>query len=119
MRTIVGNSRALADTIQNYSANPYRRVELTAQLNPGVDHRDAITRLKDRLARIPNVLTSPAPGVEVLTFNFAGPVLAVRPYCHNDHYWQVYFDTNKTIRETFGQAAYPVPAQHYSIRTLS
>ena len=38
-----------------------------------------------------------------------GPVLAVRPYCHNDHYWQVYFDTNKTIREALAEAGFPAP----------
>ena len=119
VRTLVGNSKVFADTIQNFSANPYRRVELTAQLGHGVDHKDAIARLKGRLGRIPNVLPNPAPDVEILTFNLAGPVLAVRPYCHNDHYWQVYFDTNKTIRETFGEASYPVPDQHYSIRNVS
>ena len=30
----------------------------------------------------------------MLTFNLAGPVLAVRPFCNNKDYWQVYFDTN-------------------------
>jgi small conductance mechanosensitive channel len=119
VRTIVGNNKVFADTIQNYSANPYRRVDLVAQLNHGVDHRDATSRLKERLARIPNVLTNPAPDVEILTFTLAGPVLAVRPYCHNSHYWQVYFDTNRTIREAFGEAAYPAPDQHLSIRNLS
>ena len=29
------------------------------------------------------------PGVDVLQFTPAGPVLCVRPYCNNDHYWQV------------------------------
>jgi|SRR5262245_31716261 len=117
--TIVGNSKIFADNIQNFSANPYRRVELVAQLNHGVDHVDAIARLKERLARIPNVLKDPAPDVEILSFNLAGPVLAVRPYSSNTHYWQVYFDTNRTIREAFGDAHYPVPEQHYSIRSVS
>jgi small conductance mechanosensitive channel len=54
--------------------------------------------------------------VEILTFNLAGPVLAVRPYCHTDHYWQVYFDTNRTIRESFGAAGFPVPEQHLVLR---
>ncbi len=49
-------------------------------------------------------------------FNLAGPVLAVRPYCNNQHYWQVYFDTNRLIRETFAQAGYPVPDQHYTVK---
>jgi small conductance mechanosensitive channel len=114
--TIIGNNKIFSDTIQNYTTNPFRRVELVAQLNHGVDHQKAIAMLKDRLAKIPNVLKTPAPDVEILTFNLAGPVLAVRPYCNNTNYWQVYFDGNKTIREAFGEAAFPVPEQHYAIR---
>jgi len=33
-------------------------------------------------------------------------------FAHTDHYRQVYFDTNKTIRATFGAAGYPVPEAH-------
>lgn len=114
--TIVGNNKIFGDTIQNYSTNPYRRVERTAQLNHAVDVNDAITRLKAALANIPNVVTEPAPTVEVLDFTPMGPVLAVRPFCHTDHYWQVYFDTNKAIRDTCGAAGYPVPEQHFHVR---
>ena len=116
VRTIVGNNKIFSDNIQNYSANPYRRVELTAQLAHSVAHADAIRLLKQALAKIPNVLADPAPDVEILEFNLAGPVLAVRPYCNNQHYWQVYFDTNRLIRETFVSAGFPVPEQHYFIR---
>ena len=114
--TIVGNGKIFADTIQNYSVNPYRRVDLKAQLNHAVDHNAAIRLLKDRLAKIPNVQKEPAPDVEILEFNLAGPVLAVRPYTHTDHYWQVYFDTNRAIRESFGSAGFPVPEQHLVLR---
>ncbi|HEY9644815.1 MAG TPA: mechanosensitive ion channel family protein [Chroococcidiopsis sp.] len=119
VQTIVGNNKLLSDNIQNFSANPYRRVELVAQLNHSVDHRQAIHLLKEKLSQIANVTVDPAPDVEILEFNLAGPVLAVRPYCNNAHYWQVYFDTNKLIRETFGEAGYPVPEQHYSLRQVS
>jgi small conductance mechanosensitive channel len=114
--TIVGNNKIFSDTIQNFSANPYRRVDLKAQLNHSVDHVSAIKLLKERLAQIPNVKSDPAPDVEILEFNLAGPVLAVRPYCHTDHYWQVYFDTNRAIREGFGSAGFPVPEQHLVLR---
>ena len=116
VRTIIPNSKVFADTIQNFSTNPYRRVDLVAQLNHGVDPRDAGFRLKERLAKIHNVLPDPAPEVEILTFTLAGPVLAVRPYCNNAHYWQVYFDTNRAIREAFGEAGYPAPEQHLAVR---
>ena len=116
VRTIIGNAKIFGDVIQNYSTNPYRRVELTAQLAHGVDVHAAMTLLKKALAGIPNVMTSPAPDVEIMTFNLAGPVLAVRPYCNNKDYWQVYFDTNRLIKDTFTAAGYAVPEQHYMVR---
>ena len=116
---LVGNNKIFSDTIQNFTSNPYRRVDLKAQLAHSVDHNEAIKLLKERVGKIPNVKADPAPDVEILEFNFNGPVLAVRPYCHTDHYWQVYFDTNRVIRETFGAAGYPVPEQHFVIRNPS
>jgi small conductance mechanosensitive channel len=113
--TIVGNNKVFSDTIQNYSANPYRRVDLTATINHAVDHNVAIALLKDHLTAIPNVLKEPAPDVDVLQFTPAGPLLCVRPYCSNAHYWQVYFDTNRLIRETFGDAGFPTPVTAYAV----
>jgi small conductance mechanosensitive channel len=83
-----------------------------ARLSHGTDHNEAIKLLKERVAKIPNVLSEPLPDVEILPFNPAGPVLAVRPYCHNDHYWQLYLGTNRLIRESFGEAGFAVPEQH-------
>lgn len=115
VRTIVGNNKIFSDNIQNFSANPYRRVDLTATISNAVDHRQAIPLLEQRLAMIPNVLSSPAPDVDVLQFTPAGPLLCVRPYCSNQHYWQVYFDTNRMIRETFGDAGFPAPMPAYAV----
>lgn len=108
--THVGNNKIFSDTIQNFSANAYRRVELTAQISGASDARLAMARLKERVGSIANVLQTPAPVVTILTFTPFGPVLAVRPFCHNDHYWQVYFDTNMMIRDVLGDTAFPGPA---------
>ena len=116
VRTIIGNSKIFSDVIQNFSTNPYRRVDLTAQLAHGIDVHAASALLKKGLAMIPNVMASPAPDVEILTFTLAGPVLAVRPYCNNKDYWQVYFDTNRLIKDSFTDAGYAVPEQHYVVR---
>jgi hypothetical protein len=43
--------------------------------------------------------------------------LAVRPYCAQPHYWQVYFATNKVIREAFGEAGYPTPEDRIVVVT--
>ena len=115
VHTIVGNNKIFSETIQNFSTNPYRRVDLTATINSAVDHHEAIRILKSRLAAITNVLATPAPDVDVLQFTPAGPVLCVRPYCRNENYWQVYFDTNRMIREAFGAAGFPAPVPTYAL----
>jgi small conductance mechanosensitive channel len=107
--TIVGNNKIFSDSIQNYSALPYRRVDCTAKVANSVDPQDAIARLKAAVALVPNVVASPAPDVEILQFTPEGPLLCVRPYTNTDHYWQVYFDTHKAVVATFGAAGYPLP----------
>jgi small conductance mechanosensitive channel len=107
--TIIGNNKIFSDTISNYSALPVRRVELTAKIANGVDPIDAANRLRAAVTKIPNVAESPAPDIEVLSFTPEGPLLCVRPYANNEHYWQVYFDTNRAIIETFREAGYPTP----------
>jgi small conductance mechanosensitive channel len=117
VQTIVGNGAVSSGIIKNFSAHPHRRVERTAQLAFGVDPIAAMALLKPALAAIPNVLATPAPDVEIIDFNALGTVLAVRPHCHTDHYWQVYFDTNRLIAESFGAAGYPAPFNVQANRT--
>ena len=117
IQTYVSNGRIFADTIQNFSANAYRRVDLIAQLHNEADHTAAIGLLKARIRQIPNVEERPQPDIEILQFTPLGPVLAVRPYCKNEHYWQVYFDTNRSIRETLGAAGFRAAEQPVVVRS--
>lgn len=107
--TVVGNGKIFGDTMQNFSALPVRRVDRTAQLAGSVDPLDAIKRLREAVSKIPNVATEPAPDVALLDMNLNGCVIAVRPYTHNDHYWQVYFDTNEAIVRVAQEAGWPAP----------
>ena len=119
IRNIVGNGKILGDVIQNFSTNAFRRVDLQAQLSHSVDPHKAMAILSSGLSKIPNVLADPAPCVEILTFTLAGPVLAVRPFCNNKDYWQVYFDTNALIKDAFTAAGFSVPEQHYVVRGVA
>jgi small conductance mechanosensitive channel len=107
--TMVGNNKIFSDNIQNFSANAYRRVDLQCQLAGVADHNVAMTLLREKISAIPNVLAQPPIDVEILEFTLVGPVLAVRPYCDNAHYWQVYFDTNRIMRESLAAAGFPAP----------
>jgi small conductance mechanosensitive channel len=107
--TIVGNGKVFGDTIQNFSILPVRRVDRLAQLAGSVDPLEAIERFKAAVAKIPNVSTETPPEINLLDMNLNGPVIAVRPYTNNAHYWQVYFDTNEAIVRTCKEAGWPAP----------
>lgn len=107
--TMVGNNKILGDTIQNFSNTPYRRVDLKCQLSGAADQVAAMKLLREKISSIPNVLPDPGVEVNILEFNLVGPVLAVRPYCNNSHYWQVYFDSNRVMSEALTAAGFPAP----------
>jgi small conductance mechanosensitive channel len=108
VRIYVGNNKIFSDNIVNYSGLPVRRVELVMQVAGGVDINALTAKLAARVAKIPNVVANPPVEVNVATFTLAGPVLNVRPYCNNNHYWQVLADTNAAINEC--GAGLPGPA---------
>jgi small conductance mechanosensitive channel len=114
--TLIGNGKIFGDTIQNFSVLPVRRVERVAQLANGVDALDAIARFRAAVELIPNVSKAMPPEVNLLDFKLEGPQIAVRPYTHTDHYWQVYFDTNEAIVKVCKEAGWPVPSALHQIR---
>ena len=119
IRTFIGNNKLFSEVLQNFTVNAYRRVDLKAQIAHSVNPYDAIKRLQERLAAIPNVVPSPAPSIEILDFNAWGTLLAVRPFCNNSHYWQVYFDTNRAINDVGAAAGFAAPEQRVFIRNAA
>jgi small conductance mechanosensitive channel len=119
VRTYVGNNKLFADNIQNFSTNPYRRVELVAQVSGAADPHQVIAALRQRIRQIPNVAAKPETDVVIHSFTAVGPVLAIRPYTNNEFYWQVYFDTNMAIREVLGDGTFPAPMPVFGIQQLT
>ena len=107
--TIIGNTKILGDNIQNYTNTPFRRVDMKYQISSAADSITAMALLREKVSEIENVLDQPAVEVNILEFNLVGPVLAVRPYCKNENYWQVYFDTNRVMSESLNAAGFPAP----------
>ncbi|MEZ4391062.1 MAG: mechanosensitive ion channel family protein [Polyangiales bacterium] len=117
VRTFVGNGKVFSGDIVNFSANPFRRVDLKAQISGAADVGKVVETLRAAIKdRVKNLDASNGPDVEILEFNEFGPLLAVRPYCHTDHYWQVYFDTNRVIADEL--RAFPPPARPLAVRNV-
>ncbi len=96
--TYVGNSKILSSTVKNYSASSSRRVDMVGHLKQSTNLEKTMVEVRERLLTVPNVLAMPAPEVSVQSFDEHGCTLAIRPYTHSDHYFQVQFDTADAMR---------------------
>ena len=118
VRTIVGNNKIFSDTIQNFSANPYRRVDLTAMINNEVDHHDAIRIAQAASGDDPERARDACARRRRAAVHAGRPAALRAAVLRNAHYWQVYFDTNRAIREAFGEAGFPAPMPTYALRGM-
>lgn len=80
VRIFVGNNKLFSDNIINHSHNPHVRLEMRAQLANGVNPFEILPRIKERVLKIPNVLSDPAPDCGVVEYNAAGTLLFINPY---------------------------------------
>jgi len=112
VRIFVGNNKIFSDNIINHSHNPFVRLDLRAQVANGVNPFEVAGRIRDLVAKIPNVIGDPAPEVGVLEYNAAGSLLYVRPYVRGGVPEQeaVHAATCRAIAEA--TAGLPVPAPH-------
>ena len=109
VHNIVPNSKLFGDTIQNFSSHPYRRVEITVQLDHAADVDQAIRLIRQGLEGIDHQYPGLTPEVAVLEINARGPKLAVRPLTATSTYHQVVGDTNRMLAQVLSAHAIPVP----------
>ena len=113
VRIFVGNNKLFADNIINHSHNPYVRLEMRAQVANGVNPFEVAARIRERVARIPNVVSDPAPDVGVVEYNAAGTLLFVCPYVRGGvpEHEAIMGATYQAIADA--TAGLPVPAPHH------
>ncbi len=107
-RVIIPNSIPISGAITNYSVKPNLRVDLSVYM-PYAEEFDKIEKLLlDAVNTIPTVLDDPAPFVGIDEFDSHSIKLAIWIYCQPEHYWEVYFEGNRKIKEALGRAGVKV-----------
>jgi small conductance mechanosensitive channel len=108
-KTIVPNAKLMSDNITNYSANNTRRVDLAAGISYGDDIDKARTAIEAVLKEVPGILQSPAPDILVSEMADSSVNFAVRPWCHPNDYWGVYFGVTEGIKKKFDADGICIP----------
>jgi len=97
------------DNIVNYTAKDTRRVDLVA----GVSYADDIDKVQRVLESIleadERILKDPAPTIGVVEMADSSVNFAVRPWVKTEDYWDVFFATQKSIKQRFDQEGISIP----------
>lgn len=108
-KTIVPNSKIMADNIINYTAHDKRRVDLTAGISYEDDIDKARAAIQTALATESRILKDPAPTIAVVEMADSSVNFVVRPWCTPADYWDVYFGVTEAIKKQFDAEGISIP----------
>jgi small conductance mechanosensitive channel len=110
VEVIIANGEAWGSTIKNLTSLGVRRVDVDYGIHYDDDIDKAIKIITETAAAHPHVLTEPAaPWAKVVTLNESSVDLQSRAWCKSEHYWDVMFDLNKSIKEAFDKNGITIP----------
>ena len=108
-RVILANKLVWGNAIVNYSFTENRRVEMGVSIAYDADVGKAKQIIRDILSTYPEILTDPAPVIEVNKLNNSSVDLVVRPWTKPADYWSVYFRFQQEILEKFREEGISKP----------
>ena len=110
---ILPNGPLSTGIITNYSTHGNLRVDLAIAIASDQDIEKARQVAIAAMLSHPKVLKTPVPEVSVLKIADFMVTLAIRPYCTQPDYWDVYFGTQELVKNAFDKngIAGPVPTR--------
>ncbi len=115
---IIPNSQAATATVINSSANATRRVDLKFSIAYEDDYDKARQVILDVLAANKKVLADPEPTVRMLEHGASAVVIATRPWCATEDYWDVYFETMEQVRTAFIENKISIPFEQLDVHVI-
>ena len=100
--------------INNYTRNPFRRLEWTVSLEYGTDAEACEAKLLEIVRSDPRILNSKTPGADepfaaVKELADSSVVFIVRGWVRRDDYWPVFFAINDTIYKQLPESGFKFP----------
>lgn len=109
VRIFVPNGTITSGTIQNFSAETKRRIDLIVSCGYNDDLRAVKSFLSDLISSDPRILHDPAPVIAVSELAESGVNLVVRPWVAGKDYWDTKFDLTEQIKLGFDDNGFTIP----------
>ena len=114
----IPNSDVTAASVHNYSREPLRRVDRTFTASYECDTESVKAAIFDAIAKDQRILSDPAPFVRLLDYKGSTVEYVVRVWCKNADYWDVYFNLNENVRESFAEKGVKFSYEHVNVHIV-
>ena len=79
---------------------------------------DVKAAIRDAIARDSRILPDPEPFVRLSAYKDSVIDYVVRVWCKSTDYWNVYFDLNENVRESFAEKGVEMSYNHMNVHML-
>lgn len=105
----IPNGSLSSSAVINYSYQTTRRVEWTFGVEYGTDYEKVKGLLEEIIQKDMRILADPAPQVALNQLADSSVNFVVRVWVKSGDYWDVFFDINKNVYQTFNEAGINFP----------
>ncbi len=114
----IPNGDLTAAAVKNYSREPDRRVDLNFSASYDAPTETVKKAIEEAIAMDSRILPSPAPFVRLLSYDASSIKYVSRVWVKNADYWDVYFDLNEHVRETFAKNGVEMSFEHINVHMM-
>ena len=112
------NSDVTASSVYNYTREPRRRVDMYFSAAYDEPTEKVKAAIMDAIQQDARILSDPAPFVRLFEYKGSAISYVVRVWCSNADYWNVYFDLNENVRESFRRNGVAMSYEHVNVHLV-
>ena len=114
----IPNSDVTGTTVINYSREPLRRVDRVFSAAYESSTEDVKAAIFEAISRDEKILRDPAPFVRLSEYKDSCIEYTVRVWCKCADYWDVFFNLNENVRESFAEKGVEMTYNHMNVHIL-
>lgn len=114
----IPNSDVTGTTVMNYSREPLRRVDRVFSAAYESSTEDVKAAILEAISRDEKILRDPAPFVRLSEYKDSCIEYTVRVWCKCADYWDVFFNLNENVRESFAEKGVEMTYNHMNVHIL-
>ena len=114
----IPNGDLTSAAVKNYSREQNRCVDLTFSASYDAPTEAVKKAIEEAIAMDSRILPDPAPVVRLLSYDASSIKYVVRVWAENADYWDVYFDLNEHVRDSFAKNGVEMSYEHINVHMM-